>query len=178
MHCKTNCFVKCILAREPENTSSNARSDLIMTWDESNFNEANILVQTHNSFPSGTNALSYHLLIDSINVIFCTNQADPNAQDRAGRTALMYACIERAGAQVASTLLSAGADPSMEDYSGASALVYAINTQHQPTLKVSQEWKRMISRSQNIEVSELTGSKQRICFPLRCSDPQIWRKHL
>ncbi|XP_054470283.1 ankyrin repeat domain-containing protein 34B [Anoplopoma fimbria] len=64
------------------------------------------------------------------------NKADPNAQDRAGRTALMYACMERAGAQVASTLLAAGADPSMEDYSGASALVYAINAQHQSTLKV------------------------------------------
>eukprot|EP00064_Thunnus_orientalis_P016080 superscaffoldBa00003108_g16143 len=64
------------------------------------------------------------------------NKADPNAQDRAGRTALMYACMERAGVQVVSTLLSAGADPSMEDYSGASALVYAINTQHQPTVKI------------------------------------------
>ncbi|KAE8290078.1 Ankyrin repeat domain-containing protein 34B [Larimichthys crocea] len=64
------------------------------------------------------------------------NKADPNAQDRAGRTALMYACMERAGAQVASTLLAAGADPCMEDYSGASALVYAVNAQHQPTLKV------------------------------------------
>lgn len=75
----------------------------------------------------------------------CLNtQADANAQDRAGRTALMYACMERAGAQVASTLLAAGADPSMEDYSGASALVYAINAQHQPTLKVSSEWKRTV----------------------------------
>ncbi|XP_055785801.1 ankyrin repeat domain-containing protein 34B-like isoform X1 [Salvelinus fontinalis] len=64
------------------------------------------------------------------------NQADPNAQDRSGRTALMYSCMERAGAQLASTLLSAGADPSMEDYSGASAMVYAINAQHQPTLQV------------------------------------------
>ncbi|KAF7659397.1 hypothetical protein LDENG_00298530 [Lucifuga dentata] len=64
------------------------------------------------------------------------NKADPNAQDRAGRTALMYACMERAGALVASILLSAGADPSMEDHSGASALVYAINAQHQPTVKV------------------------------------------
>uniref|UniRef100_A0A4W5QDK7 Uncharacterized protein n=1 Tax=Hucho hucho TaxID=62062 RepID=A0A4W5QDK7_9TELE len=56
--------------------------------------------------------------------------------DRSGRTALMYSCMERAGAQLASTLLSAGADPSMEDYSGASAMVYAINAQHQPTLQV------------------------------------------
>lgn len=66
-------------------------------------------------------------------------QADPNAQDRSGRTPLMYTCMERAGAQVASTLLSAGADPSLEDYSGASALVYAINAQHQPTLEVSRK---------------------------------------
>lgn len=54
----------------------------------------------------------------------------------------MYACMERAGAQVAATLLAAGADPSMEDYSGASALVYAINVQHQPTLKVSKEQRK------------------------------------
>ncbi|XP_062253456.1 ankyrin repeat domain-containing protein 34B [Platichthys flesus] len=64
------------------------------------------------------------------------NKANPNVPDRAGRTALMYACMERAGAEVASTLLSAGADPSMEDFSGASALVYAMNAQHQPTLEV------------------------------------------
>uniref|UniRef100_A0AAZ3SA70 Uncharacterized protein n=1 Tax=Oncorhynchus tshawytscha TaxID=74940 RepID=A0AAZ3SA70_ONCTS len=63
------------------------------------------------------------------------NQADPNAQDRSGRTALMYSCMERAGAQLASTLLSAGSDPSMADYSGASAMVYTINAQHQPTLQ-------------------------------------------
>lgn len=79
-----------------------------------------------------------HILTEST-VMFCTNQADPNAQDRAGRTALMYACMEQAGAQVASVLLAAGADPSMEDHSGASALVYAINAQHQLTLKVSHE---------------------------------------
>ncbi|XP_074547793.1 uncharacterized protein LOC141806276 [Halichoeres trimaculatus] len=64
------------------------------------------------------------------------NKADPNAQDRAGRTALMYSVMERAGEQVASILLAAGADPSMEDQFGASALVYGINAQHQPTLKV------------------------------------------
>ncbi|KAM9354834.1 uncharacterized protein KZ484_012944 [Pholidichthys leucotaenia] len=64
------------------------------------------------------------------------NKADPDAQDQAGRTALMYACMERAGAQVVSTLLAAGANPSLEDYSGASALVYAVNAQDQPTLKV------------------------------------------
>lgn len=48
----------------------------------------------------------------------------------------MYACMERAGPQVASALLAAGADPTMQDRSGASALVYAIDTQDQPTLKV------------------------------------------
>ncbi|KAM7403324.1 hypothetical protein PAMA_003990 [Pampus argenteus] len=83
------------------------------------------------------------------------NKADPNAQDRAGRTALMYACMERAGAQVASTLLSAGADPSMEDYSGASALVYAINTQHQPTLKVLMDACRARGRDIIIIATEM-----------------------
>ncbi|XP_048110657.1 ankyrin repeat domain-containing protein 34B [Alosa alosa] len=62
--------------------------------------------------------------------------AEPNVQDKTGRTALMYACIERAGVEVASTLIVAGADPSMEDYSGASALVYTINSQQQETLRV------------------------------------------
>lgn len=88
--------------------------------------------------------MGYKLEVSSSSVL---TQADPNVQDRAGRTALMYACMERAGAQVASTLLAAGADPSMEDHSGASALVYAINAKHQPTLKVSLEWKRMIQGS-------------------------------
>ncbi|XP_062296840.1 ankyrin repeat domain-containing protein 34B [Scomber scombrus] len=83
------------------------------------------------------------------------NKADPNAQDRAGRTALMYTCIARAGAQVASTLLSAGADPSMEDYSGASALVYAINTQHQPTLKVLMDACRARGRDILIIATEM-----------------------
>uniref|UniRef100_A0AAY4AX74 Ankyrin repeat protein n=1 Tax=Denticeps clupeoides TaxID=299321 RepID=A0AAY4AX74_9TELE len=64
------------------------------------------------------------------------HHAQPNIQDKSGRTALMYACMERAGAEVAATLVAAGADPSMEDYAGASALVYAINAQHQATLQV------------------------------------------
>lgn len=84
-------------------------------------------------------------LVFTLNVVLLsTNQADPNAQDHAGRTALMYACMERAGVQVVSALLSAGADPCMEDFSGALALVYAINTEHQPTLKVSQKEERRI----------------------------------
>ncbi|XP_029316839.1 uncharacterized protein LOC115027575 isoform X2 [Cottoperca gobio] len=87
-----------------------------------------------------------------------TNQAEPNAQDRAGRTALMYACMERAGAQVASTLLAAGADPCMEDYSGASALVYAINAQHQPTLKVLMDACRARGRDIIIIATEMNVS--------------------
>ncbi|XP_040917123.1 ankyrin repeat domain-containing protein 34B [Toxotes jaculatrix] len=83
------------------------------------------------------------------------NKANPNAQDCAGRTALMYACMERAGAQVASTLLSAGADPSMEDYSGASALVYAINAQHQPTLEVLMDACRARGRDIIIIATEM-----------------------
>ncbi|XP_073788249.1 ankyrin repeat domain-containing protein 34B [Danio rerio] len=65
-----------------------------------------------------------------------SHHADPNIQDKSGRTALMYACMERAGPEVAEALITAGADPSMEDYSGASALVYAINAQDQDTLTV------------------------------------------
>ncbi|XP_070775822.1 ankyrin repeat domain-containing protein 34B [Enoplosus armatus] len=83
------------------------------------------------------------------------NKADPNAQDRAGRTALMYACMERAGAQVASTLVAAGAEPSMEDYSGASALVYAVNAQHQPTLKVLMDACRARGRDIIIIATEI-----------------------
>ncbi|KAK5857638.1 hypothetical protein PBY51_010866 [Eleginops maclovinus] len=83
------------------------------------------------------------------------NKAEPNAQDRAGRTALMYACMERAGAQVASTLLAAGADPSIEDHSGASALVYAVNTQHQPTVKVLMDACRARGRDIIIITTEM-----------------------
>uniref|UniRef100_A0A3B4WCQ1 Uncharacterized protein n=1 Tax=Seriola lalandi dorsalis TaxID=1841481 RepID=A0A3B4WCQ1_SERLL len=83
------------------------------------------------------------------------NKADPNTQDRVGRTALMYACMERAGAQVAAALLSAGADPSMEDCSGASALVYAINAQHQPTLEVLMDACRARGRDIIIIATEM-----------------------
>ncbi|KAJ8003291.1 hypothetical protein DPEC_G00167900 [Dallia pectoralis] len=64
------------------------------------------------------------------------NKADPNIQDKAGRTALMHACSQRAGQEVVSHLLTNGADPSLEDRSGASALVYAVNTDDKETLKV------------------------------------------
>lgn len=69
----------------------------------------------------------------------------------------MYACMERAGAQVAATLLAAGADPSMEDYSGASALVYAINAQHQPTLKVSKEQRKNEMKCESIHLKDGRG---------------------
>lgn len=64
------------------------------------------------------------------------NQADPNIQDKTGRTALMHACIHKAGHEVVDHLLSNGADPSLEDRSGASALVYAINADDKQTLKL------------------------------------------
>lgn len=64
------------------------------------------------------------------------NQADPNIQDKTGRTALMHACIHKAGHEVVDHLLSNGADPSLEDRSGASALVYAINADDKETLKL------------------------------------------
>lgn len=64
------------------------------------------------------------------------NQADPNIQDKGGRTALMHACIHKAGHKVVDHLLSNGADPSLEDRSGASALVYAINADDKETLKL------------------------------------------
>ncbi|XP_037111185.1 ankyrin repeat domain-containing protein 34C [Syngnathus acus] len=64
------------------------------------------------------------------------NQADPNIQDKGGRTALMHACIHKAGHEVVDHLLSNGADPSLEDRGGASALVYAINADEKQTLKL------------------------------------------
>lgn len=64
------------------------------------------------------------------------NKADPNIQDKAGRTALMHACSHRAGHEVVSLLLTNGADPSLEDRHGSSALVYAVNADDKETLKV------------------------------------------
>ncbi|XP_056334532.1 ankyrin repeat domain-containing protein 34C [Danio aesculapii] len=64
------------------------------------------------------------------------NKADPNIQDKAGRSALMHACSHRAGHEVVSLLLTNGADPSLEDRHGSSALVYAVNADDKETLKV------------------------------------------
>lgn len=64
------------------------------------------------------------------------NKADPNIQDKTGKSALMHACSHRAGHEVVSLLLNNGADPSLEDRSGASALVYAINADDKETLRV------------------------------------------
>lgn len=63
------------------------------------------------------------------------NRADPNIQDKSGKTALIHACIRRAGGEVVSLLLENGADPSLEDRTGASALVYAINADDKDALK-------------------------------------------
>lgn len=48
----------------------------------------------------------------------------------------MHACVERAGEQVLSQLLSSGADLSLEDHSGSSALVHAVNAGDKEALRV------------------------------------------
>ncbi|NXP17703.1 AN34B protein, partial [Scytalopus superciliaris] len=64
------------------------------------------------------------------------NKADPNIQDKSGKTALMHACLGRAGPEVVSLLLARGADPSLPDHSDRSALVYAVNAADRDTLDV------------------------------------------
>ncbi|NWX40461.1 AN34B protein, partial [Steatornis caripensis] len=64
------------------------------------------------------------------------NKADPNIQDKSGKTALMHACLENAGPEVVSLLLKSGADPSLQDHCHCSALVYAIHSEDKETLKV------------------------------------------
>lgn len=71
-----------------------------------------------------------------LNRYLLENGADPNIQDKSGKTALMHACIERAGQEVLSLLLSSGADPSLEDHNGSSALVYAVNAGDKDALRV------------------------------------------
>lgn len=64
------------------------------------------------------------------------NGGDPNIQDKSGKTALMHACLEQAGAEILSLLLSSGADPTLEDHTGLSALVYAVNSGNSDILRV------------------------------------------
>ncbi|KAM9329059.1 ankyrin repeat domain-containing protein 34B [Gastrophryne carolinensis] len=64
------------------------------------------------------------------------NKADPNIQDKFGKTALMHACLENAGPEVVSMLLESGADPSLQDHTGFSALVYAVNSEDKDTLRI------------------------------------------
>ncbi|NWI98084.1 AN34B protein, partial [Pitta sordida] len=64
------------------------------------------------------------------------NKADPNIQDKSGKTALIHACLGRAGPEVVSLLLTGGADPSLPDHANRSALVYAINSADRDTLQV------------------------------------------
>uniref|UniRef100_A0A8C2Y544 Ankyrin repeat domain 34B n=1 Tax=Coturnix japonica TaxID=93934 RepID=A0A8C2Y544_COTJA len=76
------------------------------------------------------------LLLEGGAYINESNNRDPNIQDKSGKTALMHACLEKAGPEVVSLLLKSGADPSLQDHSECSALVYAINSEDKETLKV------------------------------------------
>ncbi|XP_042309125.1 ankyrin repeat domain-containing protein 34B [Sceloporus undulatus] len=64
------------------------------------------------------------------------NKADPNIQDKTGKTALMHACLQKAGPEIISLLLKSGADVSLQDHSGNSVLVYSVNSEDKETLKV------------------------------------------
>uniref|UniRef100_A0A672F368 Ankyrin repeat domain 34Bb n=1 Tax=Salarias fasciatus TaxID=181472 RepID=A0A672F368_SALFA len=77
-----------------------------------------------------------HLLNLSSHRYLLENGADPNIQDKTGKTALMHACLEQTGAEILSLLLSSGADPTLEDHSGLSALVYAVNSGNRDILSV------------------------------------------
>lgn len=84
---------------------------------------------------------SFHLpgvisVIFSPNRYLLENGADPNIQDKTGKTALMHACLEQVGAEILSLLLSSGADPTLEDHAGLSALVYAVNSGNRNVLRV------------------------------------------
>ncbi|KAM6303283.1 ankyrin repeat domain-containing protein 34B [Podargus strigoides] len=83
------------------------------------------------------------------------NKADPNIQDKSGKTALMHACLEKAGSEVVSLLLKSGADPSLQDHSNCSALVYAINSEDKETLKILLN----ACRAQGKEVIIITTDK-------------------
>uniref|UniRef100_A0A8C9N502 AN34B protein n=1 Tax=Serinus canaria TaxID=9135 RepID=A0A8C9N502_SERCA len=83
---------------------------------------------THADLQSASKARMVKYLLD--------NKADPNIQDKSGKTALMHACLEKAGPEVVSLLLMSGADPSLPDHSNCSALVYAINAADRDTLEL------------------------------------------
>ncbi|NXH09703.1 AN34B protein, partial [Bucco capensis] len=82
-------------------------------------------------------------------------KADPNIQDKSGKTALMHACLEKAGPEVVSLLLNSGADPSLQDHSNCSALVYAIHSEDKETLNVLLN----ACRAQGKEVIIITTDK-------------------
>uniref|UniRef100_A0A3B5BGC9 Ankyrin repeat domain 34B n=1 Tax=Stegastes partitus TaxID=144197 RepID=A0A3B5BGC9_9TELE len=69
-------------------------------------------------------------------VYLLENGADPNIQDKVGKTALMHACLEQIGVEILSLLLASGADPTLEDHAGLSALVYAVNSGNRDILSV------------------------------------------
>lgn len=75
-------------------------------------------------------------VVTSLNRYLLENGADPNIQDKTGKTALMHACLEQVGTDVVSLLLSSGADPTIEDHTGLSALIHAVNTGHKEVLRV------------------------------------------
>lgn len=78
-----------------------------------------------------------HKYIDFISCRYLLeNGADPNIQDKSGKTALMHACLEQAGPEILSLLLGCGADPTLDDHSGLSALVYAVNSGNRDILQV------------------------------------------
>lgn len=83
------------------------------------------------------------------------NGADPNIQDKTGKTALMHACLEQTGPEVLSLLLSSGADPTLSDHAGFSALVYAVNSGNRDALNVLLE----ACKAKGKEVIIITTSK-------------------
>uniref|UniRef100_A0A8C8VDY2 Ankyrin repeat domain 34C n=1 Tax=Pelusios castaneus TaxID=367368 RepID=A0A8C8VDY2_9SAUR len=99
------------------------------------------------------------------------NKADPNIQDKSGKTALMHACIQGSGEEVISLLLANGADPSLEDHSGASALVYAINADDKEVLKhllkaCKAKGKEVIIITTGKSSSHAEATRQHLAVPL------------
>ncbi|NXC32848.1 AN34B protein, partial [Campylorhamphus procurvoides] len=82
----------------------------------------------HTDLQSASKAKMVKYLLD--------HKADPNIQDKSGKTALMHACLGRAGPEVVSLLLRGGADPSLPDHHNCSALVYAVNAADRDTLEM------------------------------------------